>query len=293
MKNKLTLRRRRSIAGLLFVLPFILGLAIIFIPSMIKAGIFSVNKITLTGSGYDLTFVGGSYFSRALTEHPIYRRELLTSVGNMFFNSIFIIVFSFFMAGVLNQKFRGRAVMRAILFLPVIVSAGVIAMIDSQAALDMTQSTTTVSSSLDSSALLISLGLPASMIEFISDVLDRIYQIISDSGVQILIFLAALQTISPSLYDASTMDGATGWENFWKITFPMLSPYILANTVYTVVDSLASYKNPVMQVIMETAQSSGGDLAYSVAMSFIYFAVEAVILAVLVLAVSRIVFYYN
>ena len=293
MKRKyLTLSRKKSFLGLVFVAPFIIGLVVIFIPSMIQAGIFSLNKITLTGSGYTLSPVKFDYFYKALFEHPTYRRDLIQSLTNMVLNSVFVIVFSFFLAGILNQNFKGRAAARALLFLPIIISSGVVVMVDAYTAMEAGNSGV-IASMLNSTQLLLNLGFPPSIVEFLDSIVNQIYQIITDSGVQILVFIAALQTIPRSLYEASNIDGATNWENFWKITFPMLSPYILVNVVYTVVDSLTSYKSPVMITIMGMAQSNNRDLSYSIAMSFIFFAFEALILGVLVFMISRIVFYYD
>ena len=147
-------------------------------------------------------------------------------------------------------------------------------------------------STVDLSNLLISIGLPTAIIGYLSQAVSHLYEVINSSGVQILIFLAALQTISPSIYEAATMDGATAWEKFWKVTFPMLSPYILTNTVYTLIDLLSSDRSTVLSVIIQTAQ---GNLNYSLstAMAFIFFAVVIVILGVFVGLISRLVFYYD
>ena len=101
-----------------------------------------------------------------------------------------------------------------------------------------------------------------------------------------LIFLAGLQSISPAIYESCTMDGATGWETFWKITFPMISPMILANAVYTVIDSLTSESNLLMQGILGI-----GSYPTQSAASVIYFLVIAVLLGLVALIVSRFVFY--
>ena len=124
------------------------------------------------------------------------------------------------------------------------------------------------------------------------NIITNIYQIITDSGVQILVFLAAMQSIPKSIYESSQIEGATGWESFWKITFPLLSPFILTNFVYTAVDYFSSYKNPIMSVIMYTTQEDVNmDLSYGLAMAMIYFAVVAVILIVIITTLTKIVFY--
>lgn len=143
----------------------------------------------------------------------------------------------------------------------------------------------------DISSTMLAMGLPAEIVETLSTIINQLYTIITNSGVQILVFLSAMQSISPSLYEASSMEGATGWENFWKITFPMLSPFILTNVVYTVVDFFSSYNNSVMNVVMSTAQSGNRNLSYSMAMAMIYFIVAGAIIGLVIAILSRLVYY--
>jgi ABC-type sugar transport system permease subunit len=102
-----------------------------------------------------------------------------------------------------------------------------------------------------------------------------------------LIFLAGLQSISPSIYEACRIDGATGWETFWKITFPMITPMILVNAVYTVIDSFTRTNNPAMNYIA----GFGGDIEQATAMYWIYFIIIALIIAVVAAIASSFVFY--
>ena len=129
-------------------------------------------------------------------------------------------------------------------------------------------------------------------VSFVTSIVSGIYDITQASGVQILIFLAGLQTISPSLYEASKIDGATGWENFWKITLPMISPMILVNAIYTIVDSLSSINNITVSLIYQTAAK---DLDYtkSAAMGILYFSIVLTTLAVAMVIMSRFVYYEN
>lgn len=100
-----------------------------------------------------------------------------------------------------------------------------------------------------------------------------------------LIFLAGLQSISPSIYEACQIEGATGWETFWKVTFPMISPMILVNAVYTVIDAFTRTDSPATKVAREAGGGLGG------AMSWIYFLVVAVILLIVGGIASSFVFY--
>jgi len=223
-------------------------------------------------------------------------QELVATIWQMIINVPLIIAFSCLMAGMINQNFKGRTFVRAVLFLPVIISAGVVLKVDtSGSVMGISQSGEIADAvaSMDIANLFLKIGFPEQFVTEISEIIDRIYEVITQSGVQILVLLAALQTMSPSLYEASSMEGATPWENFWKITFPMLSPYMLTCAVYTIIDSLASYNSPIMRVITETAQGSNANMSYSIAMAFIFFGVSSAILAAFVVLISRVVFYYD
>ena len=203
-----------------------------------------------------------------------------------------------FAANLLNQKFKGRSLARAIFFLPVILTSGVMLVIDSgdllQSSLGMTQTDGQEGAfrAVELARLLLQTRLSTRFIDYIVSAVDRIYDIVSASGVQILIFLAGLQSISPSLFEASNIEGATGWENFWKITFPMVSPLILVNTVYSVIDSLTNSNNTVMELIRDTAFASQ-DYGMSSAMAWIYFMAILVIVGLVMWIISKLVFYYD
>lgn len=294
----MSLKNKRALAGYGFIAPFLLGLLLIFGPSIIKALAFSLSNIIMNtdGSGYTLDWVGIAHYDQAITGHAWYTQELMNTFWRLLYNVPLVIAFSFFIAGILNKDFKGRTAVRAILFLPVVISAGVLAKVDNVTELNNFAQSDQVAeaiNSIDITNFIINLGIPNSIVNIITTSIARIYEVITSSGVQILIFLAALQSISPSLYEASTMEGATGWENFWKITFPMLSPYILVCAVYTVIDLVSSFKSPVMKVIDSVANSSLDQRSLSIAMAFIFFAMAGAMLLVFVFLISRMVFYYD
>ena len=138
-----------------------------------------------------------------------------------------------------------------------------------------------------------SLGVPMDITEFITGIVDRVYSVIELSAIQILVLLTGMQSISPSLYEAAKVEGATPWESFWKITFPMVSPLILTCVVYTIVDSFTSDGNSVMGLIKDTAFSGAMDFSASAAMAWIYFLAVALVLFAFAFSVSRLVFYYD
>ena len=134
------------------------------------------------------------------------------------------------------------------------------------------------------------------LVEYVTDLVNGIYDIINRSGVQMLIFLAGLQSISPAIYESCSIDGASGWETFWKITFPMVSPMILVNSIYTVIDSFTSSDNAMMQMVYDTFSGGGplgpsGSRAMSAAMGWIYFVIVIAIIALVAAVMSAYIFY--
>lgn len=295
--KKLTLVQRDAVAGLVFVLPFIIGLVIVFLPSLIKSIAFSFNNIVYETGGYSLEWRGLDYYKTALLEHTTYNKKLVETIISMVVNVPLVLVFSFFMSTLLNSDFKGRTFMQVVVFLPVITASGVLAALNaadvSGGIITSATSGDNVEMQMGSTLVLDMLGLSGALAQYFTTAISKLYEVITTSGIQILIFLAGLRTIPESVYEAATMEGATGWESFWKVTFPMVSPYILINVVYSIVNSLSSSTSPVLGLILETARTGSVDLSLSAAMAFIFCGLELIILMAMVFIVSRIVFYYD
>ena len=195
-----------------------------------------------------------------------------------------ILIFSLFVAVLLNRKFIGRGLVRGIFFLPVIVTTGVVmttfnSVNDANAVFEGEVSNGVLFQVANATEFLTQLGLNEKLTEYMTLVADRIFDVVWDSGIQILLFLAALQGISPSLYEASDVEGATGWETFWLITFPNVAPIILVNIVYTIVDTFSNTDNLVLQQINAMINSTfnfGG----AAAASWTFFVVILVIIGI-------------
>lgn len=297
-RSGLDLTRKRAMMGYVFVMPFIIGLITFFLVPMIQTVIFSFNNLETVSGGYRLIPKGIENYRKAFLSDANYTRNLVDSLLFMVTNVPLILIFSFFAANLLNQKFRGRGLARAIFFLPVILTSGVMLVIDSgdmlQAAYGIAQPETQEGAfrAVELARLLLRSRLSPTFIDYIISAVDRIYEIVSASGVQILVFLAGLQSISPSLFEASNMEGATGWENFWKITFPMVSPLILVNTVYSIIDTLTNPANALMDQIRTTAFSRN-DFGLSAAMALVYFFAIMAVIGIVVWLISKVVFYYE
>lgn len=297
---------QKSRMGWLFIAPFLIGFFLIYLPMIVESITFSFNEIVIQpGGGYFLRFVGFENYSYALFTDPDFVTTLLGSVKDLVFNVPAIVIFSLFMAVLLNQKMRGRAIFRAIFFIPVIVSTGIIESIDLQNTLAETMQNVAagseeggveggsagveIISAMDVEVLFSGIQVGSGLVTYVVNLVNNVYGIINKSGVQMLIFLSGLQSISPAIYESCHIDGASSWETFWKITFPMISPMILVNAVYTVIDSFTSQSNSVMSYV-SSIYSSGKD-EVSTAMSWMYFLIVVLILALVSAVLSAYVFY--
>lgn len=286
--------------GWLFVSPFVFGFAVYFIWVLVDSLKFSFSKITVGKAGYTLTFLGWDNYYQALRVDPDFGRILVNNVISLFTTIPIILIFSLFIAVILNQKMPGRTLFRAIFFIPVVVSVGLIEMADNgnyvlsaMSGLSPIETGAEMSnggllSFADIQTFLQSLNFSPTLIELVTGAVDNIMSVINQSGVQIIIFLVGLQSISPSIYESAVMEGATGWESFWKITFPMISPMILVNLFFSIIDFFTRSSNSIMMHI-----KSKGYTGLASAMSWIYFLVIALILIIVALLLKRFVFYQN
>lgn len=297
--RRMTLIQKRGLLGFTFILPWLIGFIFLFAAPLIQSINFSFNELKVASGGYELVFAGLKNFNEALFVDANYNRILTESVTEMAVNVPMILFFSLFSAALLNHKFRGRALARAIFFLPVILASGAIVAAETAGLISLTGSSEIATElgeaqngfdTLSFILLLDNAGMPEWFINYLVDAVTRIYEIIRSSGVQILIFLAALQSVPPTMYEVAKMEGATAYESFWKITFPMVSPLILTNVIYTIIDSFAD--STITQTIYETAFRAQ-NFGLSAAMSWLYTVVVGIILVIIGVLISRRVFYYN
>jgi ABC-type sugar transport system permease subunit len=292
---RLTLERRRSLTGYMFTLPLTIGFILFFLYPFILSISFSLSTLIIDTNGYRLDYIGLENYRYALMVNTSFVRTFVDTIRQTAFDVPLILGFSFFAAVLLNQKFRGRMLARVIFFLPVILGAGVVLQLEQTDYMTGVLSSAAPSSSFLLSdaalqSLLLEMKLPEQFLRYIASAVDYVPQIIKDSGIQILVFLAGLQSIPSSLYEAADVEGATGWESFWMVTFPLMSPLILTNVVYTVVDSFTAADNKLLTLIMNTCFGGAGYGA-GTAMAWLYFAVILVVLGVVIGLISRYVFY--
>ena len=275
---------RRARKGRLFVLPFYIGLIFFFIKPIVQSLIFVFSDVGLTTGGFDLKWVGLKNLKYIFFTDPDFNKNLVSSMGSLLYQVPVILVSALFFAILLNAKFKGRTLVRAIFFLPVIIASGVIMEIINSDT--FATSLITASEGMDTVAsagnygltsLLVDMGLGETVVEYFVYISSNLYDLMWRTGIQMIIFLAALQSISPSLYEASSLEGASAWENFWMITVPMIVPMILVNTVYTIIDSFTDASNAVMDQISAFFTDQQYDRA--AAMSWVYFLLIGIILA--------------
>lgn len=275
------------------MLPWLVGFVLFFLVPLLASLRYSLSSIQANAQGISIQFTGLANYIQAMTVNTSFNRALIESITDVLVNVPLIVIFSLFLAVILNQRFPGRAVARSIFFLPVILASGVIMTLESTSLIEAVNQSNTGGSALGTfeiEKLMLDAGLSEWVVTYLSGAVDRIYQIVSQSGVQILIFLAGIQTISPQLYEASKMEGATGYEAFWKITFPMVSPLIFVNVIYTIVDSFAN--NAMTKLIRDTGFVKF-DFGLSSAMAWVYFLAITVILVIVSLIFSKRVFYQD
>ena len=294
-RKGLSYERKKRLYGYGFIGLWLFGTIFYLIRPLVDVIRYSFSQIEITDMGYTLLPAGISHYHYIFREDPNYLPNLVASLADLAYQVPVILVFSFMLAVVLNQKFHGRTLMRTIFFIPVIVASGVV--IGIMNADPMAQGmisgvrTSAMSEVTGFQEYLLNLGLPETILTPVVRAVNDIFNLTWKSGIQILILMAGLQTVPSSLYEASSIDGATGWENFWKITFPMVSPMLILVFVYTVIDSFTDYNNGLMRMIMERNNTGSAELA--AAMILVYMVIIVVIIGVIYGVINRFVFYGN
>lgn len=299
-KRHLTLAQKKSVAGLLFIAPWLIGFVIYYVRSLFLTFRFSLSEVNIAQTGgLNIVWSGLENFRYALLEHATFNQVFVNSLVDMLIDVPFIIFFSLFIAMLLNSRFKGRGLVRVIFFIPILLGSGAILETLTLATENIQQGAGAMAAELAMPSgvnvdyfigIFIDLGLPMLLLDYIVGLVARIYEIVRASSVQTVIFLAALQSISPSLYEVSKIEGATTYETFWKVTFPMVTPLILTNVVYTIVDSYTN--SEVVTQAYDTAFTLY-DYGLSSAMSTLSTLVVCVILTVVCMLISKKTFYYN
>ena len=296
-KKPKTMAYKNAVAGYLFILPFLIGFVAFLLVPMGQSLRMAFSTIKFD-NGIVYTFVKLQNFKYAFTVDPDFVPRMTAELIQMAYSVPSIIIFSFFIAIVLNQEFKGRGLVRAVFFLPVILSSGVLVGLETNNTLmqglkDVIAETSNLTSITDTvKSIFMMDGGGSGIINYVFDAVDQVYDIAIASGIQIIIFLSGLQTIAPSMFEAAKIEGATAWETFWKITFPMISSLILVNVIYSIIDFFVKSDNEVMDLIKQTMVSKV-EYGLSSAMAWTYFIVVSVIITVVSAIISKKVYYYD
>lgn len=278
--------------GYYFVMHWVIGvIAFVLIP-LFTSFYYGLSNIVLTPEGLQPAFIGLDNYKRLFLQDPYYIDQLVGSLSSLFTSLPIVVALSMVLALILNQKFKGRTAARAVFFLPVIIGSSVVMSllsgfnmqegIMSSSGVGGEQAVTYMSV-IDFSAILQRLNLPDALNKLLEGYLSDTFNLIWSCGVQILLFVAGLQTIPEPLYEVGRVEGITAWEQFWYITVPMLGRVILLVIFYTMVE-LFMEKGTVVNRAVETLV--GQDYASSSALLWPYFALVGV-------AIGSVVFLYN
>lgn len=293
---KIGLERRKVISGYVFILPWMLGFLAFLVYPLIMSFYMSMRKMTSV-SGMEMKYIGWDNYTRAVLKDVNFIPLFYAAIRNAFIEIPLILVFSFFMAMLLNHQVIGRAFFRAAFFLPVVIGSGfVMEQLLGQGVGSL--QTLATDPSVTSAGVTNGLQIPDAIARYLSpemygnlsDILGRLTLIFWKTGIQILLFLAGLQGISESLYESAKCDGATPWEMFWKITFPLMTPVLLLNAVFTLVDSFTDIRNQVILYVKQVAFTNI-EMGYASALGWIYFVfVFALIVLIFAFTHKRVVY---
>ena len=295
MRRSLSLKKQQALWGYIFTSPWTLGTVLLLAWPLLRSLLLSFQDVTDL-LNLQTEWTGLKHYVAAFREDIFFLPALLRTLRDLVINVPLVLVFSLSMALLIAGVKRGQIFLRGVFFLPIVIgSSGVVSFLLSA---DMTSSLmgdtlqmisqVTISSSAPG-------GEAASPAAF---VVSRLSVLIWRTGVQILLFVAGLNTVPPSLYEAARVDGANGWETFWKITLPMLSPVILVAGIYSLVDTFMA--NDAVTYIMDVGVGTTSthsymgrvvDLGFSAALGWMYFLVVFLVVLMIVRLSSRMVFY--
>ena len=250
---KLSYERKKSYYGYLFISVWLFGFIFLFLIPFISSIRYSLSDVSIQPGYIDMKSVGLKKYIELFTKNTEFLPAFTKTVTSVVTRTPLILVFSIFIAVILNQNFRGRALSRAIFFLPVIISGGIaIEIMNGNYFMGLISGGNRASTMFETQSvgnILLSAGLSPSTIDYIQNTVDSVFQLSWNSGIPILIFLAGLQSIPRSMYEVAEVEGSNSWITFWKVTMPMLAPMLIVNVFYTVVDNMISYSNEMFRLI--------------------------------------------
>ena len=279
----------KSRYGFMFVLPWLIGSIIFFAVPLLQSFLYSFSNVTVEQGGMSLQFVGLEHYDTLINKDPQYLTNVSESLVPILYSLPLIVLISMVLGVLLNQKFRGRLFFRALYFLPVIIATGaVIEILFTTTSSDIGGSST--SDSFSSNMLSVTeimrwLDLPQKVAVYVKSAIGSIFDLVWHSGIQTVLVIAGLQSIPTTLYEASKVEGANKWEEFWFITFPMLSRVTLLVSIFTAVELFEDKTSPIMSNVY--SMMNGGKYDRSSAMLWIFFVIVGIVMGLLIFLYNR------
>lgn len=291
IKNRkpIGLETKKARYGYIFLAPWIIGMILFFLYPIIQSAMYSFSKLMIDENGVHMTFLGLENFDYILNKNPDYTIKLTTAVSSFFVSLPFILVVSLVLALLLNNNFRGRLLFRALYFVPVIIASGPalsqFLLAAGGNATDVAVSDAVSFSMMDFTEVLRGLNLPEAIEGYLTSALNNLFMMVWQSGIQIVLFIAGLQSIPDLLYEVAKVEGATKWEEFWFVTLPMLLRPMLLVIIFTMVETVVAKTNPVINQAFN--QFNVLEYGYGSAMLWFYFVIVGAIIALILLAYSK------
>jgi oligogalacturonide transport system permease protein len=278
IRREISLRMREALHGYGFILIWVVGFAVFTLLPLVQTFQYSLSEVAVSATSINLNFVQWANYTRALFTDPTFVELLIGYTIETLVSIPIVLIFAMIIALFLSLKFRFKGLFRVIFFLPIVITSGpVIKELTAQGA-------ATAPGIADVPAVVTFLEeLPRALRSPVEYLLTSFVLILWFSGVQILIYLASLQKIDKSVYEAAAIDGASSWETFWKIILPALSTATVINAIYTIVSLSHFSENRVLQYTYNQTYNVQGGIGYASAMAFIYFGVMIVLLSVVTL----------
>lgn len=283
-----TLEQRRESMGYAFILPWVIGVSLFFIYPMAQSLVFLFNKVEILAGDMLLQYVGMDNIYQVFMVDEMNLRLMVENVGSTFLNAVLVVLFSLIVAILINKPFRGRGICRALLALPILVSSSVLMQMFEEDLFRLSVESGAQASVFSGQIienLLVKMGFSWEMVWDFTDIVARIMDLIWQSGIQILLFVAGMQAIPSSYMEVCQIEGATPWQSFWRVTFPLISPFLQLNFIFAVIDSFTLYSNPVIVKINEYFQSL--EYSYGMALSIAYFIGILLLLGIIMKLMTR------
>jgi ABC-type sugar transport system permease subunit len=279
----------KSRYGYLFTMHWIIGIVIFFAMPLVQSVIFAFSEMEVVSGGFEINFIGLENFRRILLEDPSYESWLKSSATSYLYSLPLIILLSMSLALILNQKFRGRLFFRALYFLPVIISTGAVMNLifktsgSDMAGMGVSDAYSANMISVDDIIKL--LDIQGEIATYITATISKLFDLVWSCGIQIVLFLAGLQSVPQSFFEASRVEGATKWEEFWFITFPMLSRVTLLVTIFTMVELITSERTTIIRNVYSMMRT--GNYDETSAMMWFYFLICGGVMGIVVFLYNR------